>query len=323
MTPDQFCSMGQRYFAMPPRFDPDKGTTVFAPEGRGYGYWAGGQKVVFDPEKNKFYLYYRMRYPLGKGRGGKCCIAESDDGINFTNIWEATKDQLDAESMEVGSLIRDPNTGKWRLYISFQVRGGPWHIDLIEADHPKHFDVWHHRTVMEAEDFGLASIKDPAVYIIGGLYVVFVCVPAPQRWREDDSGYRHPVGDDATGIVTSPDGIYFKNFKYVFEPGQGNPEDWGCFRSRINSIIYLPPVYIGFFDGGTTAYDRYEEWCGIATSHNLEQWTRVSTNGPWIRSPYGCIRYVDALIVKNDIWYYYEWTREDGSHELRVNKVGL
>lgn len=323
MTNRQIQNMSQRYFGMPPKFDPEKGQTVFEPEGRGYGYWAGGHNVIFHPDEKKFYLYYRIRHPLGKGRGAKCCIAESRDGVQFTNIWEAAKEQLDAESIEVGSLIKDPNTGKWRLYISYQCRSGPWRVDLIEADHPKNFDAWHHRTVMQPGDYGLKSIKDPKVYIISGIYMVFVCVPARGRWKEDELGLRHPVGGDATGIMTSPDGIYFRNFRYVFEPGRGASGEWGHFRARINSIVYLPPVYVGFFDGGTTTYDSYEEWCGIAFSHDLEHWTRVNTNEPWVRSPHGCIRYMDALVVENEIWYYYEYTREDGSHELRVNKAGL
>jgi hypothetical protein len=32
---------------------------------------------------------------------------------------------------------------------------------------------------------------------------------------------------------------------------------------------------------------------------------------------------VDALVMGDEIWYYYEYTREDGSHELRVSKVRL
>ncbi len=323
MTEKTTPNMSQRYFGVPPAFDPQKGKPVLEPEGKGYGYWVGGHSVVFDPAEDKFYLYYRVRHPLGRGRGGKCRIAESKDGVKFTDIWEATKEQLDAESIEVGSLIQDPLTGKWRLYISYQVPGGTWRVDLIEADHPKNFDPWHHRTVMQPEEYGLAFVKDPRVYIVGGLYVVFVAVSARETWAEGESGWRHPLGNDATGMMTSPDGIYFRNFKYVFEPGGGAPGEWGRFRARINSIVHLPPVYLGFFDGGNTAYDNYEEWCGLAFSHDLERWTRVSTNGPWIRSPHGCIRYVDAIIVKDEIWYYYEWTREDGSHELRVNKVRL
>lgn len=317
-------SFSQRYFGLPPRFDPEKGATVREPEGKGYGYWVGGHSVIYDPELKKFFLYYRVRLPLGKGRGGKCRIAESSDGVEFKDIWEATKEQFNAESIEVGSLIRDPESRIWRLYISYQELGGPWHVDLIEADHPKNFDPWHHRTVMKPEEYGLTSVKDPKAYIVGGLYYVFVDVkPRQDEFYEDEHGVRHPLGSDATGLMISADGRYFKDFKYVFEPGRGGPGEWGHCRARINSVIYLPPLYVGFFDGGATFYDMYEEHCGVAISHDLEHWRRVSTNGPWIKSPYGCIRYMDALIVNNTLWYYYEYTREDGSHELRVNRVEL
>jgi len=316
--------MAQHYFGMPPQFDPSEGVTVVEPEGEGYGYWVGGHNVVYDPDEHKFYLYYRIRHPLGKGRGGKCCVAESSDGVQFRCIWEATKEQLHAQSIEAGSLIQDPETGRWRLYVSYQVLGGTaWRVDVLEANKPAEFDAWHHRTVMDPQDYGVSFIKDPKVYIVGGLYTVFACVSPQRRWEENEAGWRHPLGMDSTAILTSPDGLYFGNFKYVFESGSGPQGEWGHFRARINSVIYLPPVYIGFFDGGTTSYDNYGEWCGIATSHDLERWTRVSTDRPWIRSAHGCIRYMDALVVEDAVWYYYEWTREDGSHELRMNKVGL
>lgn len=315
--------MSQHYFGLPPRFDPEQGHTVFAPTGQGYGYWVGGHNVIFDPDAQKFYLYYRVRQPLGKGRGGICRIAESTDGVAFHDIWEATKEQLDAESIEVGSLIKDPDSGRWRLYLSYQCRNGPWRVDLIEAGQPADFDAWHHRTVMQPEEYGLTFIKDPKVYIVGGLYLAFADVSPQQRWLLDAAGWRHPQGGDATGLFTSPDGIYFRNFRYVFEPGPGAPADWGLFRARITSVIYLPPLYVGFFDAGSTMYDNYEEWCGVAYSHDLERWTRVSTNGPWVRSPHGCIRYMDALVMGDAVWYYYEYTRADGSHELRVSRVRL
>ena len=313
--------LSRRHFGVPPRFDPEEGTTVLEPEGTGYGHWVGGHNVVFDPEKQKLYLYYRVRSPLGKGRGAKCRIAESADGFKFHDIWEATKEQLDAESIEVGSLIQDPDSGRWRLYVSYQCQNGPWRVDLIEADQPGELNPWHHRTVMQPEEYGLEFVKDPRVYIVGGQYVVYVNVSPQTRWVEEESGWRHPLGGDATGLMTSPDGIYFSNFRYMFEPGRGAPGEWGHFRARINSVIPLPPIYVAFIDMGSTMYDNYEEWCGIAYSHDLERWTRVSTDGPWVRSPHGCIRYVDALVMGDEIWYYYEYTREDGSHELRVSKV--
>ena len=316
-------SQAQRYFGIPPKFDPEKGKTVLKPDGKGYGYWVGGHKVVFDPGENKFYLFYRTRKPLGKGRGGACCVAESKDGVEFATVWEADKEQFDALSIEVGSLIQDPLSGIWRLYLSYQCTDGVWRIDLIEADHPRNFDAWHHRTVVQPQEFGLKSIKDPSVYIVGGLYYMFANVLARKVWEEDDSGGRTLYGSDATVLLTSPDGIYFRSLRYVFEPGGGAPGEWGRFRARLNSVVYLPPVYVGFFDGGTSVYDMYEEQSGVAISHDLEHWSRVSTDKPWVASPHGCVRYIDALRVADEIWYYYEYTRKDKSHELRVSKVKL
>jgi hypothetical protein len=316
--------MGQRYFGVPPRFDPEAGTTILEPEAKGYGNWVGGHSVTWDPDERKFYLYYRVRAPLGKGRGGKCRIAESDDGREFTTLLEVTKDTWAAQSIELGCLIRDPYDKGWKFYVSYQQEGGPWRVDLIEAKSPRDLDPWHHRTVMQPEEYGLTAVKDPKAYIVGGMYYVFVDVkPRGEEFYEDEQGVRHPLASDATGLMTSADGRYFKDFRYVFEPGRGAPGDWGMLRARINSVLYLPPVYVGLFDGGTTFYDMYEEQCGIAVSHDLENWRRVSTDKPWVKSAHGCVRYVDALIIDGRIWYYYEYTRQDGSHELRLSVVEI
>lgn len=323
LTDSQRRQMAMKHFAMPPRFDPEKGSTIFEPEAKGYGYWVGGHDVVFDPDDGKFYLFCRIRKPLGKGRGGLCRICESTDGVSFKPIWEATKEQLNAVSIEVASLIRDPASGRWRLYISFQPPGGGWRVDLIEGDRIEKLDPWHHRTVMQAADYGLTNIKDPKVYNIGGLYHAFCCVPARERFVELPDGSRRPVGGDATALLTSEDGIYWRDFRYVLEPGQGAGGEWGHYRARINSVIWLEPMWVGFFDGGEGAHDNYEEWCGVAISSDLLNWRRVSRNGPWVRSPHGCIRYMVALRVDQSVYYYYEYTRPDASHELRVSKVDL
>ena len=313
-------SQSQRYFGMPPVFDPDKGTTIMTPDSEGFGNWIGGHRICHSPAENKFYLFYRKRSPLGKGRGGSCGVAESGDGISFKTVWEATKDQFESQSIEVGSLIQDPQSGKWRLYISYQLLNGMWRVDLIEADTPAEFNVWNHRTVMQPNEFGMNSIKDPAVYIVGGLYYVYCNVLSRSTYDERQDGTRILGASDASVLLTSPDGIYFDNLKFVFEHFERKPGDWGYHRARLNSLIYLPPVYVGFFDGGTSPYDMYEEQCGVAISHDLEKWTRVSTRGPWVSSSYGCVRYVDALVVGDEVVYYYEYARKDGSHEIRMSR---
>lgn len=35
----------------------------------------------------------------------------------------------------------------------------------------------------------------------------------------------------------------------------------------------------------------------------------------------GSLRYLDAVVRDDAIYYYYEYARPDGSHELRMNRV--
>jgi hypothetical protein len=72
-----------RYFGIPPLFDPKDGITIFDSPGEGAGYWIGAPGVIYDDEKGKFFIYYRRRKPRELGRGYECGIAESIDGINF------------------------------------------------------------------------------------------------------------------------------------------------------------------------------------------------------------------------------------------------
>lgn len=323
----QIRKIGQKCISILPKPDPEKGVTVFEPDGKGYGYWVGGHDVTYDPKEKKFYLYFRVRKPLGKGRGVECRIAESDDGINYTTIWTGNKKELNAKSLEVGSLIKDPYSGRWRLYISVEdADTKQWRVDLVEGDHPAEFDLWSHRTVMAPQDFGINVIKDPRVYIIGGLYHAFVCVNSKECCEVEKTGnteIRRPIGMDATALMTSSDGVYWRDLEYVFEPGKGAQGEWGHYRARINSIIWIPPTYLGFFDGGETFYDNFEEQCGVAVSHDLKRWTRVTRNDPWIKGPYGPIRYMYAIIIEENIYYYYEYTMENGGHEIRVSKMNL
>ena len=52
------------------KFDPTKGHVIRKPLGTGYGFWVGGHKVTYDAESGFFIIFYRVRTPLEKGRGG-------------------------------------------------------------------------------------------------------------------------------------------------------------------------------------------------------------------------------------------------------------
>ncbi|MEE3279482.1 MAG: hypothetical protein VX211_06835, partial [Pseudomonadota bacterium] len=113
--------------------------------------------------------------------------------------------------------------------------------------------------------------------------------------------------------------LYFSELEWVFEaPGS---DTWHGRRARINSVIPWGNGWLAFYDGGRTFYDTYEEWCGLAWSENGTRFERLVQHRPWVRSPYGCVRYVYALERPGAIYFYYEYTRADGSHDLRVSVV--
>jgi len=300
------------------RFDPQQGQTIVEPTGRGYGFWAGGCKAFHDPETGKFYLFYRQREPLERGRGGRCSVAESDDGVHFGEIWSATREDFCANSIEVGCPVKDPG-GEWRLYVSYEyANGNYWRVDVLRGTSLAELDVQGRRTVLFPFDYGLHYIKDPIVYLREGAYWVYAAVSPRQHFRIEDDGTRVLVGHDATMLLISEDGLRFPRGRYVFEPdGQG----WDGVRARINSIVPVEGGYAAFYDGGAGFYDTYEEMCGLAFSRDMIHFERLTRDKPWVSSPYGCIRYAYALPVEDKLYIYYEYTRPDLSHELRMNIV--
>ena len=300
------------------RFDPQQGQTIVKPTGRGYGFWAGGCKAFHDSETGKFYLFYRLREPLERGRGRRCGVAESDDGVHFREIWSAIREDFCANSIEVGCPVKDPG-GEWRLYVSYEyAHGNYWRVDVLRGKSLAELDMQGRRTVLLPFDYGLYFIKDPIVYLREGAYWVYAAVSPRQHFRIEEDGTRVLVGHDATMLLISEDGLRFPRGRYVFEPdGQG----WDGVRARINSIVPVEGGYAAFYDGGAGIYDSYEEMCGLAFSQDMIHFERLTRNEPWVSSPYGCIRYAYALPVEDKLYIYYEYTRPDLSHELRLNIV--
>lgn len=61
----------------------------------------------------------------------------------------------------------------------------------------------------------------------------------------------------------------------------------------------------------------------MALTSDFRYFQRVSYMEPLLWSPYasGSLRYLDVVQVKKSLCFYYEYAREDGSHELRVNQI--
>jgi len=320
----------RKWLGVAPLFDPRKGKTIIKPLGKGKGYWAGAPSVIYDDEKKAFYLYYRLRRPHPI-RGGIVEIAESRDGLKFKKIWQCTRDQLKSPSIERSAIVKLPD-GRYRLYISYvDGKDARWRIDMMEADSPREFDPKKRVKIMTAADIGVEAVKDPAVYLIGGIYtMIFSIAVLPKKLTKAQKKKMHSTADvhttgitlSATGVAMSIDGVDFEYLGEVFSPSD---DGWDRYCSRINSVLYLPPLYTAFYDGIPSERENYEEKTGIAVSTDLTDFVRLTTDGPILTSPYasGALRYIDALPLKDTIYYYYEYARKDGSHEVRLNKVRL
>ncbi len=295
-----------RWLGVLPIFNPEEGELVATAEGRGVGFWAGAASSLFDPQSSNFYISYRLRSP--EERGYKCVIGESKDSLNFRIIWELTKRDLNANSVEGTSLVKDPK-GVWRFYVSYEdATDRRWKIDLFVADKPDAFNINERKKILEPEYFGVASLKDPFLILVGNIFYLFVCFsPKSEKW------------DERTALLLSDDGESFRWVKEVLSPG----EKWDANCARITSIIYLPPLFLAFWDGRERPEQSREEKASLAFSFDLLHFQKLGY--PLFTSPYASnsMRYISSFVFKDTIYLYYEYTVKDGSHDLYLKKIKL
>lgn len=305
-------------------FDPTAGSIVFAPERNEEGYWVGCPGILHDGEQ--FWLTYRQRRPRGAEaeRGWRCAVARSKDGLHFEDVWQVHKDQLNTPSMERFCLLPKPGGG-YRLYISYvDPADNRWRIDALEASAPDRLDIRAAAAVLTAASTGTEGVKDPYVLQTGPVFHLFASYATPHSGLSPEAHatadiYNVGATTHPTGYATSLDGMNFEWHGTALEVGEG----WDRYQARLNSIVPICGGYVGFYDGSAGKHENYEERCGIAISSDLSRWHSLSTTRPWVVSPRasGSVRYVDAIVLDAAWWIYYEMTRPDGAHELRLARM--
>ena len=315
-------------------FDPAQGVVVKAPEQAGPGYWAGAPAVLYEPRTRRFLMTYRERRPRGVApeRGWRCALAESTDGVHFADVWEVRKEELATPSMERFCLVPEHREGhrQYSLYISYvDPSDNRWRIDALGAGDPADFDIGSARQVLTADRTGTEGVKDPCVLRTGPVTYLFASFAAARPFGPGERERAHGTGDIYnTGITTHPtgtavslDGAHFSWRGAALEVGGG----WDRYQARLTCVLPLGPGYLGFYDGSASAKENYEERCGVAVSPDLRQWERLSPDRPWISGPHasGSARYFDAVAVDDEWWIYYELTRPDGAHDLRLYRAPL
>lgn len=283
---------------------------VVEPPELSIGAWAGAPSATLVD--GVFYLAYRLRLPVGAGRGYVNVVAKSDDGAHFAPIAEVRREEFDSDSLERPALLRAPD-GRWRLYVSVATPGTKhWRVVLLEADTPEKLPLASPRTVLPGDE--TVGVKDPVVLAAEGRWHLWASV--------------HPLESDehadrmTTEYATSPDGV---EWTWHGTALAGRAGAWDARGVRFSSVVVAADGdALALYDGRATAEENWEESTGVARG-------RLGVNGlftPFVaddrpprRSPFaaGGLRYVSVVpLPTGGSRVYYEGTRADGAHELRT-----
>ena len=279
-----------------------------APDDPRPGAWAGGPSAQFVD--GVWWLAYRLRRPVGEGRGYANVVARSADGVRFTPVAEVGKDLFGAESLERPALVRTPE-GRWRLYVSCATPGTKhWRVDLLEAASVAELATAQPRTVLPGS--ATAAVKDPVLRRDGRRWLLWASV--------------HPLDDPAatdrmtTEHATSRDGI---EWTWRGTALAGRPGAWDARGVRFAAVVLDGARTWALYDGRATAAENWEERTGLAV-RSADGTFRAVGEEPLLQSPHAPfgLRYADVVgLPDGGVRWFYEATRPDGAHELRTVRL--
>lgn len=285
--------------------DPTRSVVAVEPAQAAPGHWAGAPSAV--AADGLIYLAYRLRRPVGEGRGYAVVVARSGDGERFEPLVTITQQQMDTESLERPTLVRTPE-GRWRLYLSCATHGTKhWRVEVLEADDPSGFDPARRQVVLPGDP--KTGVKDPVIVRCGGQWHLWAsCHPLTDPEEAD-----RMVSDYATSV----DGL---EWTWQGTALSGRPGLWDARGTRVASVRFVGDQVVALYDGRASAQENYEERTGVATGTDPAELTPLGTI-PAAFSPHagGGLRYVEIVdLPQGGRRLYYEYTRADGAHDLRT-----
>jgi hypothetical protein len=288
---------------------PDDATVVVTAPGDGPGYWAGGPSAVLAGD-GTFWLAYRLRRPLGVGRGYANVIARSEDGESFETVAVLEREAFDCDSLERPALVELPD-GTWRIYVSCATPGTDhWRVDAIDASDPSAFEASAARTVL-AGDMASVAVKDPVVKHLDGAWHLWLCCHPLDRPDATDRM--------TTVYCTSADGLGWESRGTAL---QGTPGRWDQRGARVADVVHRGGRWLAYYDGRASKAENAEERTGIAVG--VDPGRLVAGGEPIGTGPDGTwsLRYISCLdLPDGGLRLYYETKRLDGAHDLRTEYV--
>ena len=278
---------------------------VLEPDDPGPGSWAGGPSAQLVD--GTWWLAYRLRRPVGEGRGYANVVARSDDGVRFEPVVVLGKAAFGAESLERPALVHTAQ-GRWRLYVSCATPGTRhWRVDLLEADTVEGLATAIPRTVLPGSDE--VAVKDPVLRHDGEQWHLWASV--------------HPLDDPdetdrmTTEHATSPDGV---TWTWRGTALAGTPGSWDARGVRFATVVLDADRAWALYDGRATAAENWEERTGLAVQNGDGSFS-AADGGPLLQSPHAPsgLRYAEVVALPGGgARWFYEATRADGAHELRT-----
>lgn len=281
---------------------------VLAPDDPRPGSWAGGPSALLVD--GTWWLAWRLRRPVGEGRGFANVVGRSTDGVHFTPVTTVRRESFACDSLERPALVRTP-TGRWRLYVSCATPGTKhWRVDLLEADTPQGLTTATPRTVLAGDE--TSGVKDPVLHHDEHGWHLWASVHPLESWDDADRM--------TTEYATSPDGV---RWTWRGTALAGRAGQWDARGVRVSSIAVDGDQVVAAYDGRATAGENWEERTGVARGVRqpdgsfgvLTAEDREPVGSP--HAPHG-LRYLSMVTLPGGAQrIYYEATRADGAHDLR------
>src|ERR1700761_2279837 len=203
---------------------PDQAVVAAEAPGAGPGYWSGAPCAVAGDDE--IFLAYRLRNPIGQGRGYAVAVARSADGERFDTLMTIGKEEMATESLERPALVRTPD-GRWRLYLSCATTGTKhWRGEGTQAASPAEFDASQREVVLPG-DVTKRAVKDPVILRHDGRWHMWATI--------------HPLADPletdqmTTEYATSSDGL---DWIWHGTALSGRPGEWDARGTRVTAVRF-------------------------------------------------------------------------------------
>ena len=324
------------------------------------GYWVGAPTAVRWGER--ILLSHRIRAPRGSvdengkdmERGWTTVLSQSRDGFHFEEVGRLHKSVFSASSVEKCSALPMAD-GRWALYVSYasareDETKGMWCIDrIVSSDLAGVFSPQQTpETVLTPQrcpslegGWMVTGIKDPffladeegSYFYDGSYHMVASFSKAAGDIEEDLHGegdcYNSGLIRSCTAYFTSEDGLHFKWQGEILAPQEAT---WFAYACRLTTAFQEEGGWWGVIDGACSVAENYNERSALVAGPSLQELKPVSGEGATLcpafdsESPFGGeggVRYVSAIRHLGRLLLYYEYTRYDGAHDLRVAEAEL